>query len=363
MPAKQEPNIGINYGWAGGESGINLQLDENWRAIGALLQLSVISKTTDVPETPSAGDRYIVPTGATGDWSDLGGKVVRYNEDSWEVYTPLNGWLAFVVDEDLFHQFDGTVWKDAPFLTASNVSFDPSDTTLSSTNIQAAFKELDTNVSAGGVVDGGVQTTKLADYSYDSSASTGFTFAYRGGRLQVGSTVVSTPAGTVELDASTTNYVEVDGQGVVTSNSVGFSNGQVPLYSVVTGSSDISTMEDRRAWLNLPGESESQVRPGVNNQTGTGYVLTLSDDNTVVRCANTDPVTVTVPTEASVAFPVGSIVQIRQVDVGQVTLDPETGVTLGTPETLKTRKQGSTIGLMKVGTDEWDVTGDMEAAS
>ncbi|KAE8546137.1 DUF2793 domain-containing protein [Marinobacter nauticus] len=111
MPAKQEPNIGINYGWAGGESGINLQLDENWRAIGALLQLSVLSRTTDIPASPVEGDRYIVPVGATGNWSGHDGKLARYIEGAWELYTPLKGWEVWVWDENQLYRHDGTGWK------------------------------------------------------------------------------------------------------------------------------------------------------------------------------------------------------------------------------------------------------------
>ena len=111
MPAKQEPNIGINYGWNAGESGINLQLDENWKAIGALLQLSVVSSTTDVPALPVAGDRYIIPTGATGLWSTHVGKVARYNEGAWEIYTPVKGWNAWIQDTGQRVNHNGTDWQ------------------------------------------------------------------------------------------------------------------------------------------------------------------------------------------------------------------------------------------------------------
>ncbi|QFS86634.1 MULTISPECIES: DUF2793 domain-containing protein [unclassified Marinobacter] len=357
MPAKQEPNIGINYGWTGGESGINLQLDENWRAIGALLQLTVLSKTSGVPASPNPGDRYIVPIGATGVWAGLDNKVVRYIEGVWEVYTPLNGWLAYVSDEDLFHQFNGSIWKGAPFLAAANVSYDPTGNTLSGTNVQAAIDELEASLSAGGVADGGVQTIKLADYALDPGTTTGLTFGFKGGRMSVGSTIVVTPAGTVSLSASSTNYIEVDKSGVVSANIIGFTNGSVPLHIVTTDSSAITSQQDRRSWINV-----ADMKPGINNQTGTSYTLVLSDDNKVVRCANASAINVTVPAEATTDFPVGAIIQVRQVDAGQVTLVADTGVTLITPETLKTRKQGSTIALMKVGADEWDVTGDMEGA-
>lgn len=148
MPAKQEPNIGLNYGWNAGESGINLQLDENWRAIGALLQLTVVSKTTDVPGIPGAGDRYIIPTGATGVWAGHDGKVARYNEDVWEIYTPLKGWLAYVSDIDQYQFFTGTAWEPAPIDDADQVVYNNATSGLAALNVQTAIDELATGASA-----------------------------------------------------------------------------------------------------------------------------------------------------------------------------------------------------------------------
>ncbi len=110
------------------------------------------------------------------------------------------------------------------------------------------------------------------------------------------------------------------------------------------------------------GPAESLARPAVNNQTGTSYTLVLTDDNTVVRCDNATDFQLTIPTQADVAFPLGTIIQIRQVGTAQVTLVPAAGVSVLSPETLKTRKQGSTVALMKVGDDSWDLTGDLEVA-
>jgi hypothetical protein len=111
MPAIQDPNIGLNYGWVGGESGINLQLDENWKAISTLLKLSVLSRTTDVPASVTNGDRYIIPAGATGAWTGYDGKVARYISGVWEVYTPTFGWTISVLDEMQQVTHDGTNWQ------------------------------------------------------------------------------------------------------------------------------------------------------------------------------------------------------------------------------------------------------------
>lgn len=69
---------------------------------------------------------------------------------------------------------------------------------------------------------------------------------------------------------------------------------------------------------------------------------------------------VTVPDNATVAFPLGTQVMVRQVGVGQVTLVPASGVTLLTSASLKTRTQHSVVMLVKVDTNTWSVSGDTE---
>lgn len=70
--------------------------------------------------------------------------------------------------------------------------------------------------------------------------------------------------------------------------------------------------------------------------------------------------TLTVPTNAAVPFAIGAQIHIRQAAGGQVTIAAAGGVTVSTAETAKTRKQGSTVTLIKVAADAWDLTGDVE---
>ena len=97
----------------------------------------------------------------------------------------------------------------------------------------------------------------------------------------------------------------------------------------------------------------------INSQTGTTYTFVLTDAGKYVRLDNADAITLTVPDNATVAFPVGTHISIRQGGAGQVTVGGA-GVTLNTAETLKLRKIGSSATLIKVATDTWDITGDLE---
>jgi hypothetical protein len=69
-----------------------------------------------------------------------------------------------------------------------------------------------------------------------------------------------------------------------------------------------------------------------------------------------------VPTNASVAFPIGTSIAGISATAGQLTISATGGVTINTPETLRLRdRQYVSFVLTKVGTDEWDLAGDLEA--
>jgi hypothetical protein len=92
----------------------------------------------------------------------------------------------------------------------------------------------------------------------------------------------------------------------------------------------------------------------------TARTLSLSDMNNYLRFTNVASISVTVPDNADEAIPIGSVCTLRQADVGQITIVEDTAVTVNTPQTLLSFGPGATISLIKVGVDEWDLTGDLE---
>ena len=101
----------------------------------------------------------------------------------------------------------------------------------------------------------------------------------------------------------------------------------------------------------------------INVQTGTAYTLVLADAGALVTMSNAAANTLTVPPNSTVAFPVGTRVDIGQDGAGQTTVAAGSGVTIRTPETLKLRKQWAKATLIKRATDTWDLEGNLEAAS
>ncbi|TNE39198.1 MAG: hypothetical protein EP347_05040 [Alphaproteobacteria bacterium] len=98
---------------------------------------------------------------------------------------------------------------------------------------------------------------------------------------------------------------------------------------------------------------------GVKVVTETAsQTFALTDANTFQRCTSASAVTFTVPPNSSVAFAIGTTIQVCQGGAGQVTIAPGTGVTLNNASGKKTAAQHSVIGLTKLATDIWVVYGD-----
>lgn len=104
---------------------------------------------------------------------------------------------------------------------------------------------------------------------------------------------------------------------------------------------------------------DANDRLGINNQTGTTYTLVLADENALVNMNNAAANTLTIPTNAAVAFPIGTQILVSQVGVGVTTI-AGAGVTLHSAGgLLSTSSQYSTLSLIKKATDTWLIAGDL----
>ncbi|MNK33282.1 hypothetical protein D3C87_517620 [compost metagenome] len=95
----------------------------------------------------------------------------------------------------------------------------------------------------------------------------------------------------------------------------------------------------------------------------TAQTLALVDAEKYLRFTNAAAKTLTVPTNATVAFPIGTTISGISTGAGQLTIAAAGGVTVNTPETLRLRpKAFVSFVLTKVATDTWDLAGDLEQA-
>lgn len=100
----------------------------------------------------------------------------------------------------------------------------------------------------------------------------------------------------------------------------------------------------------------------LNAQTGTTYTLAVSDAGQLVTLANASAITLTVPTNASVPFAIGTQITIAQSGAGKVTVAGAVGVTVNSADGyLSLRNQWSAATLIKTNTNNWILIGDTSA--
>lgn len=110
--ANTDPNLGLTYGWALGESGWHLPMDDNLKRLGAVVGLSVKNRTTATPPaSPADGDRYLVPVTATGAWTGRDDQLAVRIAGVWEFHPPKVGWLCFIEDEEVLSAYKASGWS------------------------------------------------------------------------------------------------------------------------------------------------------------------------------------------------------------------------------------------------------------
>jgi hypothetical protein len=118
----------------------------------------------------------------------------------------------------------------------------------------------------------------FAAFGWNQPNSSGLTFAYYGGSLYNAGSLVAVAAGTLALPASSTSYVEMTTAGAVSANTSGFTAGQIPLATVVTSATAITSVADARP-------AAIPVNGLANPMTAQGDLITGGASGTPERLA------------------------------------------------------------------------------
>jgi len=102
-----------------------------------------------------------------------------------------------------------------------------------------------------------------------------------------------------------------------------------------------------------------------NEQVGITYTLALTDQNDMVPMDNAAANTVTIPAEASIDFPIGSVITVMQKGAGATTISADVGVTLNgiLGGSGAVSAQWKETKLYKAAADTWYATGDIGVVS
>jgi len=88
--------------------------------------------------------------------------------------------------------------------------------------------------------------------------------------------------------------------------------------------------------------------------------LGLADCGELLQCSSSSAIVLTIPANATVAFPIGAVISVARWGTGSVTVTAASGVTLRNAALAATLRVQYSVGtLQKVGTNEWSLSGDL----
>ena len=113
--------------------------------------------------------------------------------------------------------------------------------------------------------------------------------------------------------------------------------------------------------VNSTNEGVNDLAFGIiNAQTGTSYSLVLTDVAKIVTLSNAGAITLTVPPEASVAWPAGTTIVLAALGAGTVTVTAGSGVTINSAgAAVEIGAQYGVATLLKTGADTWLLFGNL----
>lgn len=138
--------------------------------------------------------------------------------------------------------------------------------------------------------------------------------------------------------------------------------GRIVFFTTADGASSpterLRIASDGRITVPAGGVVEAPLTQ--NQQTGTTYTLVLADADKLVELSNAAAITVTIPTNTTAAFPVGTKINLLQTGAGQVTVSPAGTVTMNSSGgKTKLTGQWSAATLIKRATNTWVLIGDI----
>jgi hypothetical protein len=160
-------------------------------------------------------------------------------------------------------------------------------------------------------------------------------------------------------------YVATGSVGTVTSITAGtgLSGGTITSTGTIAIDSTVATLTGTQTLTNKT-LTDPKINLAFDAETAS-YTAILANNGQVVTMDNASANTFSIPTNASVAFPIGTQINVLQIGAGQTTIQAVTSGTTTIQSTgasaaaPKLRVRYSAATCLKAGTDLWYVFGDI----
>jgi hypothetical protein len=163
-------------------------------------------------------------------------------------------------------------------------------------------------------------------------------------------------------------YLNNDGDITGVTAGTGLSGGGTSGTVTVSIDSTVATLTGTQTLTNktltTPTLNDPKINLAFDAETAS-YTAVLANNGQVVTMDNASANTFSIPTNASVAFPIGTQINVLQIGAGQTTIQAVTSGTTtiqstgAAPAAPKLRVRYSAATCLKAGTDLWYVFGDI----
>jgi len=234
---------------------------------------------------------------------------------------------------------------------------------ISDTSALATKTYADGNVtthnSATTSVHGIADTSLLATKSYVDTADA-LKAALASPAFTGTPTAPTATAGTNTTQVATTAFVGTAVSALVASAPAALDTLNELAAALGSDANFSTTMTNALALKASKAELSAATVASFNNKT-TSYTPVLSDEGNVIEMDSASANSVTIPPNSSVAFTIGSSIDVFQKGTGQTTIVAGAGVTVLNTPGLKFRDRYSMATLIKRDTNTWIVSGDLTA--
>jgi len=241
---------------------------------------------------------------------------------------------------DLQTELDGKVDENAAITGATKTKITYDAKGLVTAGADLAATDLPT----------GIDATKIADGSVTNAE-----FQYIGGLTSDAQTQIDGKQATITGAATTIDDADLTASRALVSDG----SGKVAVSDVT--STELGYLDGVTSAVQTQVDAKTAKLITTNRQTAS-YTLVLGDADKLVEMNVATANNLTVPPNSSVAFATGTQILLAQYGAGQTTVVAGSGVTIrSNGAKLKLNVQYSGATLIKIGTDEWYLFGDIVA--
>ena len=319
------------------------------------------SKAT-APTLDNQGGALI--TGATY-WNSTASIMYAWSGSAWSAISTTASYSAPTLGSTTIAS--GTTYANVAGLTINSTTI-PTSATLTKTADKLSVFAATTSAELAGVISDETGTGQLVFATLPTFGTSGVKLSgSTSGTTQIlsaataGTSVITLPTGTDTLVGKATTDTLTNKTLTAPVISSITNTGTITLPTATTtlvGTDTTDTLTNKTL-------TDPKINQSINAQTGTTYTFVLSDNGKFLTASNASAQTYSIPTNASVAFPVGTSIDLIQIGAGQVTVTAVTSGTTtilsnaGTAASPKARAQYSAMTCKKVATDTWYVIGDI----